>query len=139
MFKEDLEQWKRFERYIETICNKIFWLKVWENPDIMWVDLLWDNYSIEIKYDIGSTKTGNYFIETSYKWERSWIFKYNADFFCIWTQHKFWIYDRQELVSLIGIHGRPIIWWDNNDSKWVLIKIEDIFDLAIYKYDNTKL
>lgn len=136
-FKEDLKIWLRFELFVTKVCNQVFWLKVSKNTNEIDVDLISDDgYSIEIKYDIASKKTKNYFFEYSYRWKRSWIIKYNCEYFAIWDENKFGIYDRQvlwEYVKQFWIHKK---WWDNNNSLAYVIEIEEIIDLAIYKYER---
>jgi hypothetical protein len=77
-----------------------------------------------------------YNIEYLYRWNRSWILKYKADFFIYWDENDFWVFDRQELFIWSLVFGRKLNGWDNLYSTAMLIKYEDLIPLAIYKYNR---
>lgn len=139
MFKEDLIQWERFERFVIKICKHKFWFEVWKNPDEKGVDLLWQWFQIECKYDIASKKTGNYYFEYWCNWVKSWILKYNCDYFCIWDENNFWIYDRVVLWTFAQQVWKQVIGWDRNASLWFIVDIEKISHLALYTYERWKI
>jgi len=141
-FERDLELWEKFEQFVIKVCSLKFGLTATKNIHKLWVDLIWDWYTLEVKYDTLFRKTWNFFIEYLYKWERSWILKYNATYFVYGDENEFWIFDRQDLWQLSLVWWKKIIWWDDNNSTWLLIKYDEIIDLALYnykRYDNTKI
>jgi len=135
-FNEDLKEWLQYERFIMNVSNKYFWLSFKKNPDDMWVDLIWPWYDLEVKKDKQFRKTWNFYIEYSYKGERSWILKYPAEYFAIWDIDNFWVFNRIELWNWSTVFGRKTIWWDNDLTKWFLIEWRDVIPLAIYKYER---
>ncbi len=137
-FKTDLEIWVRFESFVIKVSNLVFWLKVSKNEDLMGVDLIWEWFEIEVKYDKQFRKTWNFYIEYLYKWERSWILKYNAEYFCVWDENNFWIFNRQELWNWCTVFGRKAIWWDDSLTNWFLIEWREVVPLAIYKYERKR-
>lgn len=135
-FKEDLEIWARFESFVIKVSNSIFWLKVSKNEDLMGVDLIWEWFEIEVKYDKQFRTTWNFYIEYLYKGERSGILKYNATYFCIWDENNFRVFDRQELWNWCTVFGKKVVGGDKNLTTGFLIEFEEVIPLSTYKYER---
>ena len=104
-FKRDLELGLKEElKVMNALINN--WWKLEKNSDKKWVDLIWD-YNVEVKYDIMSKRTGNYYIETSCWWKPSWVYKYkDLDY---WCQSDWWdafIISKDNLIQLIKDKGK---------------------------------
>ena len=133
-FKQDLELWEKFERFVAKVLWIKFDIKVKKNVNVEWCDLVWD-FNIECKYDRLWKSTGNYFIEFWYKWFASWLLKYKeCNFICIGDENLFWVYNIEVLKLYLSNKWRIVNWWDWNKSTWFLIKVDDLIEIATYKF-----
>lgn len=135
-FEKDLELWEKFELFVCKIMKAKYWMEFTKNTDILWVDLIWETTKAEIKYDRKFRTTWNFFIEYMCSWKRSWILKYNCDYFCYWDENNFWVFDRYELWQLSIVWGKKVVGWDNKNSKWLLVKLKDIDWLELFNFNR---
>ena len=71
----------------------------------------------EVKSDTMADKTGNFVIETHFKWIPSWIFVSKADYIVYYIKWERWIQERWELIlRLMNTEKRETKWWDWRQS-----------------------
>lgn len=87
----------------------------------------------EIKSDRQAEQTGNYVIETRFKWNPSWIFTSKADIIVYYIKWQWWVQERGELIlRLMNTEKRETKWWDwFNSTLWVIScdKLPNLFNL----------
>lgn len=118
-FVMDLKVWKEAE--------KIFAKYLIDFPDFISIEIpdgKFKDYDIklttkqkvityEVKSDTMAPKTGNYVIETRFKWEPSGIYESKADYVVYYVKWEFWIQKRSELIlRLIDAEKRTTKWGD---------------------------
>lgn len=138
-FINDLASWKEWEERVLNILREN-WYKVSKNDNERWVDLLL-TFWIEVKTDLASIKTWNFYIETMCNWKTSWIFKeeeYPVAYWAITDKIKVYLLDIDDLIEEIKTKKHRVItnWWDWWRSQWVLIPVKCIEKLAynIFNY-----
>lgn len=87
----------------------------------------------EVKSDTMAETTGNFVIETRFKWNPSWIFTSKADIIVYYIKWQWWVQERGELIlRLMNTEKRETKWWDwFNSTLWVIScdKLPDLFNL----------
>jgi len=134
-FEECLTEWEKFEQYVAKTLFDKYNLHYTKNPNKFWIDLLWEEWNIEIKLDTTSDETWNYFFEITCKNKLSWIFKYlDMKYYCIWTYDEFYVVERERLIQYLMVFWKRVEWWDNNASVWIVLKKDYIKKIAFYNF-----
>ena len=115
-FNECLKEWEKFELYVAKTLKEKYWINLSKNSDKMWVDLIWDIWTMEVKMDTKIDETWNHFVEVYYNNAPSGILKYDCDYYCIGTYDRFYVFEKKYFIQRILIAWRRKRWWDWNKS-----------------------
>jgi hypothetical protein len=84
----------------------------------------------EVKSDTMAKDTGNFVIETRFKWNPSWIFTSKADYIVYYIKWEWRAQERWELIlRLINIEKRETKWGDWRQSTLRVISCDKLPDL----------
>lgn len=148
MFINDLKEWEAYELLILNEIKSKLWITLEKNIEKKAIDLIGPLLEIEIKYDKGSHKSGNYFLEFMCNGNPSGISKHKDGakpvFFGIWNNNEFLIFLNSYLLNLfLGWYEQGTYrvienggdWWR---VKWMLVPCNDLRELALYiiKFNN---
>jgi hypothetical protein len=152
-FRDDLIKGKEWELKVLQVL-KGEWMKLIQNPDEKWMDLLFIEEWIEVKKDEYAQYSGNFYIEFECNWKPSWLFR-PEDYHLRYWAHTDWVhiylmnwdyfkeFVNERIASCRANKTntskwfKVIEWWGNWwKSKWLLIPIEAMKEIAyeIYKY-----
>lgn len=82
--------------------------------------------TFEIKHDKKVQETWNIAFELQYKGNDSWVIATKADYIIYIVEWKFYKCKPKDLLEFLRVTEWQIVnWWDNNDSKLMLVKKED--------------
>lgn len=136
-FVKDLAKWKEVEKaFAKYLIDYPGIVSIefpkWKCKDYDVKMTYWDNKvaTYEIKTDFKAQDTGNFVIESRFKWEASWIYASKADYIVQYILWKWWIQSRPELILRInGIEKRETKWWDWYQSSLYVIKADKLPEL----------
>ena len=84
----------------------------------------------EVKSDTMAPQTGNFVIETRFKWKPSGIYTSKADFIVYFVKWEWRIQERGELIlRLLKTEKKETKWWDWWNSDLYVIKCEELPNL----------
>ena len=136
-FVKDLAKWKEVEKaFAKYLIDYPGIVSIefpkWKCKDYDVKMIYWDNKvaTYEIKTDFKAQDTGNFVIESRFKWEASWIYASKADYIVQYILGKWWIQSRGELVLRINqVDKREVKGWDWFQSTLYIIKADKLPEL----------
>lgn len=137
-FVSDLKIWEDAQKEFAKVLlstRKIIKLEFaqgkFKDWDIKISTPIWEE-TYEIKSDTMAPQTGNFVIETHFKWSPSWIFTSKADYIVYYVRWEWWAQERWELIlRLIETEKEKVRGWDwHQSSLWKISceKLPDLFD-----------
>jgi len=130
-FKTDLADGIEYERIVIDKLNSLWNNLFKKNDDNKWVDVLFWNYTMEIKRDNKSKETGNYYFETSCWSKPSWIYKYEwVKLWVHWTDEYFSVILYDDLVKALE-KAYSVWWWDWWASRWKILPVKKVEQIAL--------
>lgn len=103
----------------------------WKFPyrDIKIITPDWEK-TYEVKSDTKAQDTGNFVIESRFKWSPSWIFTSKADYIVYYVKWEWWVAERWALIlKLIDIEKEEVKGWDWRQSTMWKIKCTELPNL----------
>ena len=91
---------------------------------------IFNDKTIEVKYDKKALETGNFFIEYESRGKKSGISNSESDYYCFCTHNTFHIISTEELKKRCRKYlntDRDVRGGDSNTSKGILLPLNELF------------